>query len=140
MHFLVHCLMLLVVTGYPLVMYSDNSSSFGCVQPLSFLGTCFTLLALQIPFILFIRLENPFDAHDDIKVENLIASTELALFQSMRCLFSAADGNEKVKRTNFESKSLRKVVAFSDNSMLSYSTARDGAPPPSFSDDSPVSA
>ena len=132
--------MLLVVTGYPLVMYSDNSASFGCVQPLSFLGNFFTLMALQIPFILFIRLESPFDTHDDIKVENLIASTELALFQSMLCLFSSANGNEKGKRMNIESKSLRKVVAFSENSMLSYSSRPDGAPSPSFDDDSPVSA
>ena len=80
---------LLVVTGYPLLMYSDSTSAIGCVQPLAFFGTFFTLLSLQMPFILFVRLDNPFDAQDDIKAENLVASTELALFQSMRCQFSS---------------------------------------------------
>jgi hypothetical protein len=79
----------LVVTGYPLLMYSDSTSGIGCVQPLAFFGTFFTLLSLQMPFILFVRLDNPFDAQDDIKAENLVASTELALFQSMRCQFSS---------------------------------------------------
>ena len=80
-------------------MFSDTTADFGCIQPLAFIGTFFTLLSLQIPFILFIELENPFDAKDDIKAENLIASTELALFHSMRCQFNdvskgKCDGND----------------------------------------------
>mmetsp|Transcript_18000 Transcript_18000/g.26430 ORF Transcript_18000/g.26430 Transcript_18000/m.26430 type:complete len:523 (+) Transcript_18000:262-1830(+) len=87
MQVLVYIYMALVVVGYPLLMFSDNQSPFSCVQPLAFFGTYFTLLSLQMPYILFTRLYNPFDAHDDINAENLVASTELALFNSMRCQF-----------------------------------------------------
>ena len=87
MQVLVYCYILLIVTGYPILMFSDNNAAFSCVQPLAFFGTFFTLVSLQLPFILFERLDNPFDAHDDINAENLVASTELALFNSMRCQF-----------------------------------------------------
>eukprot|EP00554_Chaetoceros_debilis_P001214 CAMPEP_0194096470 /NCGR_PEP_ID=MMETSP0149-20130528/57358_1 /TAXON_ID=122233 /ORGANISM="Chaetoceros debilis, Strain MM31A-1" /LENGTH=594 /DNA_ID=CAMNT_0038782445 /DNA_START=259 /DNA_END=2041 /DNA_ORIENTATION=+ len=87
MQVLVYIYMALVVVGYPLLMFSDNQSPFSCVQPLAFFGTYFTLLSLQMPYILFTRMDNPFDAHDDINAENLVASTELALFNSMRCQF-----------------------------------------------------
>ena len=50
---------------------------------------------MQVPYALLVRLHDPFDAKDDINVENLIASTELALFQSMRCQFSAPTNGQE---------------------------------------------
>ncbi len=96
-----YCYMALIVIGYPLIMFCDSNAAFSSVQPLAFFGTYFTLLSLQMPYILFSRLYNPFDAHDDINAENLVASTELALFNSMRCQFreksveSDFDGNNE---------------------------------------------
>ena len=95
MNTLVYLYMFLVLAAYPLLMYSDSVSDWACVQPLSFFGTWCTLLSMQIPYTLFVRLNDPFDAKDDINVENLIASTELALFQSMRCQFSASNAEDE---------------------------------------------
>jgi len=96
MQVLVYCYILLIITGYPILMFSDNNAAFSCVQPLAFFGTFFTLVSLQMPFILFERLDNPFDAHDDINAENLVASTELALFISMRSQFEANDAEKDI--------------------------------------------
>lgn len=49
------------------------------VQILACVGTFSTIFSLQVPFILFGRLENPFDAHDDRNAENLVANNELTL-------------------------------------------------------------
>lgn len=89
MNTLVYLYTLLVLAGYPVLMHSDSKSDWACFQPMAFFGTWFTLLSMQVPYALLVRLNDPFDAKDDINVENLIASTELALFQSMRCQFSA---------------------------------------------------
>ena len=105
MRILVYFYEVLVIAGYPLLMHSDSSADFGCVQPLALFGTFFTLLSLQMPFILFVKLDNPFDAQDDIKAENLIASTELSLFQSMRCQFSAATKNQMEKGLQYNEES-----------------------------------
>ncbi len=89
MNTLVYLYTLLVLAGYPVLMHSDSKSDWACLQPMAFFGTWFTLLSMQVPYALLVRLNDPFDAKDDINVENLIASTESALFQSMRCQFSA---------------------------------------------------
>uniref|UniRef100_A0A7S3VDI0 Bestrophin homolog n=1 Tax=Chaetoceros debilis TaxID=122233 RepID=A0A7S3VDI0_9STRA len=106
MQVLVYCYILLIITGYPILMFSDNNAAFSCVQPLAFFGTFFTLVSLQMPFILFERLDNPFDAHDDINAENLVASTELALFNSMRCQFNEFRSESSLDNTGLSFKSL----------------------------------
>lgn len=77
-----------IVFGYPFVMYVDTTNN-SCRQPMTFIATYFTLFALKIPFSLFEKLKDPFDGKNDINTEALIASVESALFQSMRCQFSA---------------------------------------------------
>ena len=62
-----------------------------------------------MPYILFARLYNPFDAHDDINAENLVASTELALFNSMRCQFREISAESDVDDDN-ELRSERTMV------------------------------
>lgn len=69
-------------------MYSDSTTPYNCFQPVAFFGTFFTLLSLKVPFLLFIRVSSPFDAMDDIRLEHLVAATEMGVFQSLRCQFS----------------------------------------------------
>eukprot|EP00594_Rhizosolenia_setigera_P006378 CAMPEP_0178944326 /NCGR_PEP_ID=MMETSP0789-20121207/3086_1 /TAXON_ID=3005 /ORGANISM="Rhizosolenia setigera, Strain CCMP 1694" /LENGTH=371 /DNA_ID=CAMNT_0020624031 /DNA_START=681 /DNA_END=1796 /DNA_ORIENTATION=+ len=95
MRLLITLLILLITFGYPLLMYSDSTAPYNCFQPLAFFGTFFTLLSLKVPFLLFIRVSSPFDAMDDIRLEHLVASTEMGVFQSLRCQFSDAVGSLK---------------------------------------------
>lgn len=88
-----YCFMLLF--GYPFVLL-DNSKFLACLQPLTFIGTFFAFLSLQIPFALMNSVRNPFkygDSHSGIESDNLLASTERALFQSMRCQFHVNSTN-----------------------------------------------
>lgn len=75
---------ILIVVAYPITLYSDTNASYNCVQPFVFFGTLITLLSLKVPFLLFGRMEDPFVARDGIRLENLIAATEMTLFQSLR--------------------------------------------------------
>ncbi|GFH57868.1 hypothetical protein CTEN210_14344 [Chaetoceros tenuissimus] len=93
MRLLIALLILLVTFGYPLLMYSDSTAPYNCFQPLAFFGTFFTLLSLKVPFLLFVRMSSPFDSMDDIRLEHLVASTEMGVFQSLRCQFSDEVGN-----------------------------------------------
>jgi hypothetical protein len=81
----------LIVFGYPLIFmnYSlEGKTNMGCVQLGAFIGAFFVLLSLSIPSALFNAMKNPFDSEGDgIIVDNLIASTELCLFQNMRVLW-----------------------------------------------------
>ncbi|GFH50056.1 hypothetical protein CTEN210_06532 [Chaetoceros tenuissimus] len=93
---------ILIVVGYPITLYSDTNASYNCVQPSAFFGTFITLLSIKIPFLLFWRLEDPFVARDGIGLENLIASTEMNLFQSLRSSYcddiiedQSIDGNTR---------------------------------------------
>ena len=74
----------MIMFGYPVLMFAESSADYNCFQPLAIFGTLFILLSLTMPFILFERLASPFDAADDIRLEHLCASTELTLFQCLR--------------------------------------------------------
>ena len=88
MSFLIYILNGLIIFGFPLLMYSDtNSTDIGCFQPMAFMGTFVTLFALDLPFVLTRSLQNPFDEKADIKVDSLVASVELGIFQTMRAVF-----------------------------------------------------
>lgn len=84
MRIVVGLMITLLLFGYPILLYVDSVISYNCFQPVAFFGTFFTLLSLKIPFILFLRLLNPFDALDDIDCEALIAATEMCSFQCLR--------------------------------------------------------
>ena len=44
-------------------------------------------MSLQVPCILFRGLKNPFESFSGIKADELIANTELSIFNTMRCRF-----------------------------------------------------
>jgi len=90
----------LVVVGFPLIMQSYASDAAGCVQPAAFIGSFLMLMSLSFPLVLFKKLQNPF-AENGIEVDNLIASTELCLFQNMRCLWHFGLGAGIGKSTSF---------------------------------------
>ncbi len=83
----------LVVLGYPILLMLYDSSSGGgddvsCIQPGIWFGVFFVQLAMTIPSALFDALQNPFDKDGDrIDVDNLMASSDLCLFQNMRALW-----------------------------------------------------
>ena len=89
----------LIVFGYPLIFMSyslEGKTTIGCFQLGAFIGAFFVLLSLSIPSALFNAMKNPFDSEGDgIIVDNLIAGTELCLFQNMRVLWFY-DRNKKV--------------------------------------------
>ena len=88
MMFLIYLLNGLVIFGFPLMMYADTDSSYvGCFQPMAFIGTFIFLIAFDIPFVLTRSLQNPFDEKGDIDVDNLVASIECAIFETMRASF-----------------------------------------------------
>jgi len=97
MRALVFCYEILVVLGYPFLVLSysgtDTSTDIVCIQPAAFTGAFFILLSLNIPFVLFESLQNPFAENGGIIVDNLMASSEMTLFQNMRCLFHLGQKN-----------------------------------------------
>lgn len=96
MQILVFLFTVLIIFGYPFFTFVSVTGEFdgGCFQPVAFIGTFVTLLSLRIPFVLCEVMQNPFDAVTGIHVENLVASTEMSLFQSMRIMFHSAGGND----------------------------------------------
>jgi len=82
----------LVVLGYPILLLSyssfEDNGGRTCTQPGIWLGVFFVLLSLSIPSVMFDSLQNPFDKNGDrINVDNLMASSDLCLFQNMRSLW-----------------------------------------------------
>jgi len=88
MQFFVGNYCLLIMMGYPFILLYENLSIV-CLQPLTIIGTYFSFISMQIPFALMNSIRNPFrhDTRHCIEVDNLLASTERSLFQSMRSLF-----------------------------------------------------
>ncbi len=79
----------LVVLGYPILLMSyPSSEESSCIQPGIWLGVFFVQLSISLPTALFDALQNPFDKEGDrIDVDNLIASSDLCLFQNLRTLW-----------------------------------------------------
>jgi len=96
MQILVFLFTLLIIFGYPFFTFGSINGDFdvGCFQPVAFIGTFVTLLAVRIPFLLCDVMQNPFDSVNGIRVQNLVASTEMALFQSMRIMFHSTGGSD----------------------------------------------
>lgn len=95
-------LKVMIMFGYPVLMFAESSADYNCFQPLAIFGTLFILLSLTMPFILFERLASPFDAADDIQLEHLCASTELTLFQCLRSQYCDDLKTPKATRSNFK--------------------------------------
>ena len=75
----------LIVLAYPLEFQtSANSGYAACSQPGVFIGVFISFLAISLPPVLFKVLHNPFSDNGGIVVDNLIANTELTLFQCLR--------------------------------------------------------
>ena len=77
----------IVACASPLRLHQKSSGILGCFQPGVFGGVFFTFIAISFPTILFTALQNPFSEHGGIKVDNLMASTELTLFQTTRIMW-----------------------------------------------------
>jgi len=91
----------LVVIGFPLIL--GTSPTVGCFQPVSLIGTFFVVFSLGFPLLLFNKLQNPF-ADNGIDVNNLIAGTELSLFQNLRAMWHFHTGGNSIvraKRANY---------------------------------------
>ncbi len=79
---------LLVILSCPAFMSDDTVF---CVQPAVLIGVFCIFLSLSFPRALFRALQNPFSENGGINVDNLIASTELCLFQTTRILWRKVD-------------------------------------------------
>ena len=79
----------LIVLGYPFLLMSYTSyDDSSCVQPGIWFGVFFVQLSMNLPSALFDALQNPFDKDGDrIDVDNLMASSDLCLFQNLRTLW-----------------------------------------------------
>jgi len=79
----------LVLLGYPILMTSYTSyDDSSCIQPGIWFGVFFVQLSISLPSALFDALQNPFDKDGDrIDVDNLMASSDLCLFQNLRTLW-----------------------------------------------------
>lgn len=77
----------LVVIGFPIILHTSSETS-NCLQPAVFLAVFIVVFSLAFPSLLFKTLQNPFADDTGINVDNLMASTELTLFQIMRIQWS----------------------------------------------------
>ena len=89
---LVGVLSILVVVGYPFTMLVKHPKSMylSCAQPMVLFCTVFTLMSIQLPFVIFYILRDPFVSnrtHGKITVENILASSERIIFANMRTPF-----------------------------------------------------
>jgi len=101
----------LVVLGFPFVMSTYASSSptvLSCLHPAAFLGPFFICLSITFPLVLFKKLQNPFADDGGIEVDNLIASTELCLFQNMRCLWHIENSGSQSRYQNLAGRGTRR--------------------------------
>jgi hypothetical protein len=90
----------LVVLSSPLGLFQESTYGIlACIQPGVFLGVFFTFLSLSFPFVLFKALQNPFAENGGIDTDNLIASTEMCLFQTTRVLWHKVDQHHSLRRT-----------------------------------------
>ena len=93
----------MVILGCPMaLLVKIKDPTMSCFQPLALIAVFFILMSLQIPCILFRGLKNPFESFSGIKADELIASTELSIFNTMRCRF----GNNESKNHVYEGKEL----------------------------------
>ena len=77
----------LVAIGFPIILHSSSETS-NCIQPAVFLAVFIVVFSLSFPSLLFKTLQNPFADDTGINVDNLMASSELTLFQTMRIQWS----------------------------------------------------
>merc|ERR1712038_1760905 len=88
MQVLIFIYLLMLVMGYPLLYVASVGDDGICFSNGVFLSIFVISLAVNIPNALFASLQNPFDKDgDQINVDNLLASTDLCLFQNMRALW-----------------------------------------------------
>lgn len=124
MMFFIYLLNGLIIFGFPLMMYADTDSSYvGCFQPMAFIGTFIFLTALDIPFVLTRSLQNPFDEKGDIDVDNLVASIEWAIFETMRAAF--IETNEENPGTLSENRGSCLLSESKRNILIEKSERRD---------------
>ena len=104
---------ILVVLMSPFQLLARNSIPLVCLQPGVWMGVFFTFLSLTFPSILFRALKNPFSEKGGIVVDNLIASSELCTFQTLRILWNTGlEDDDDEEKTDDESTELQAKNSF----------------------------
>eukprot|EP00421_Protoceratium_reticulatum_P006196 CAMPEP_0168361582 /NCGR_PEP_ID=MMETSP0228-20121227/2740_1 /TAXON_ID=133427 /ORGANISM="Protoceratium reticulatum, Strain CCCM 535 (=CCMP 1889)" /LENGTH=496 /DNA_ID=CAMNT_0008374263 /DNA_START=274 /DNA_END=1767 /DNA_ORIENTATION=+ len=96
----IHIFKALLLLASPLGLFQE--AAFGvlrCLQPGVFIGVFFTFVALSFPVVLFRALQNPFAENGGIDTDNLIASTELGLFQTTRALWNKGGKDYRLRQS-----------------------------------------
>lgn len=88
---IVNFIVFLVIVGYPFSLVVYTPSFFPivpCFQPVCLIGVFVLVSSFRTAYSLLVRLRNPFSwTNDRIKVDNLLASTDRAIFALLRSNF-----------------------------------------------------